>query len=272
MIRLFLLFTFSTLALGLADPTEKVPDQLSEPPPIEAKGLLKPLREVRLASRAKGVISEIKREGTEVQEGETVMALEDKMERLQVEQQQQVLAMREFEGKAGESLNKLAAISRMEAMEKNVNYEVQKILLAQAQEALDRRKVVAPFHGYITERLRESGEAVDEFIPVLTMADVSRLYFEAYIPADRVRDVDDGQQAEIHIDTFPEKTFSGRIALKSAVINPASQEFKIKIEIDNSDHLLSSGLPGTCKIMPIKKAPVSLAATPAPTPVSQPEK
>ncbi len=238
-----------------------------QPPAIEAKGLLRPLREVRLASRAKGVISDIKREGTEVKEGEIVMALEDNMERLQVEQQQKVLSMREFEGKAGESLNKMAAISRMEAMEKTVNFEVAKILLAQAQEALDRRKVLAPFHGFVTERLRESGEAVDEFIPVLTMADLSRLYFEAYIPADRVRDVEDGQPAEVRIDTFPEKIFTGRVALKSPVINPASQEFKIKIEIDNSDHLLSSGLPGNCRIIPLKKnlaSPESPVVAPTP--------
>jgi membrane fusion protein, multidrug efflux system len=229
--------------------------EIRETPPvipeaIEAQGQLKPFREVRLASRAQGVIREIKEEGSEVNEGDTVMQLEDNLERLQVQQQQDILNMRAFEGKMGETLNKSEAISKQEAMEKSVNHEVAKIQLSQAVELLDRRRVVAPFHGFVTERLRGVGEAVDEFIPVLTMVDLSQLYFEAYIPANQVRFVDEGQPVEIRIDNFPEKIFHGIVALKSPVVNPASLEFKVKILVNNADLQLSSGLAGTCRILP----------------------
>ena len=222
---------------------------------IEAKGQLKAFREVRLASRAKGVIRDIKEEGSEVKEGETVAVLEDALERLTVDQQKAVFDLRDFEGKIGESLTKQDAISRQEAMEKKINLQIASIQLAQSMELLDRRRVMAPFHCFVTERLRATGESVDEFVPILTLMDLSQLYFETYLPADQVRNIQDGETAEVRIDTFPEKIFTGKVALKSPVVNPASLEFKVKIVIDNSDHLLSAGLSGTCRILPPGKKP-----------------
>lgn len=225
-------------------------------PSIEAKGLLRPVREVRLASRSQGVIRSIVEEGTKVEEGATVVQLEDAREQIEVEKQKRVLEMREFEGKAGRTLDTSGAISRMEGMEKAINHEVAKLLLAEANEFLDRKRVVAPFRGVITERMRGVGEAVDEFVPVLTMVDLERLYFETYLPAARVRDVQEGQPAEVRIETFPERVFPGTVKLISPVVSPASSEFRVRIEIDNKDGQLRSGLPGTCRILP--------AAPPAP--------
>lgn len=244
----FLFWFLMAMATGTAFAQER-PIEVSTP--VEISGMLKPFREVRLASRSQGVIQKILEEGTEVKQGEAVVVLEDAMEKLQVQQQLQVVAMREFESKASEKLGNQAAISRQEAMEKNINFEIAKIQLSQAQENLDRRKVAAPFSGVITERLREVGEAVDEFVPVLTMVDLEKLYFEAYLPADQIRQVHEGQRVEIRIPTHPEKVFNGVVRLKSPVVNAASTEFKIKVEIDNSQRVLSSGVAGTCRLLPM---------------------
>lgn len=235
-------------------------------PAIEAKGLLKPFREVRLASRSQGVIRMIKEEGTQVKEGEAVLVLEDAAEKLEVEKQKQVLEMRAFEGDAGKALDSTGAISKIEGKEKAINHEVAKLLLAEAVEMLNRRSVYAPFPGVITERLREVGEAVDEFVPVMTMMDINRLYFEVYLPSDRIRDVAEGQRAEVKIDSFPERTFPGTVRLVSPVVNAASSEFKVKIEVENSDGRLSSGLSGMCRIFTRSSASVPTQSDSASTP------
>lgn len=247
--------------MAFAQAAESVPPEVGETP--EFSGILKPFREVRLASRSQGVIQQIFEEGTVVKQGTPVMVLEDAMEKLQLAQQRQVFAMREFESKASEKLGNQAAISRQEAMEKLINFEISKIQLDQAQENLDRRKVLAPFNGVITERLREVGEAVDEFVPVMTMVDLSKLYFEAYLPADQIRHVQEGQTVELRIRTHPEKIFQGVVRLKSPVVNAASTEFKIKVEVDNSDHQLSSGVSGTGRLLPAK-LPTVISPNPLP--------
>lgn len=238
----------AVLAFVLSSAIPHLGAQTNAPSTIEAKGLLRPVREVRLASRSQGVIRSVVEEGTEVKEGDSVVQLEDAREKIEVEKQKRVLEMREFEGKAGQTLDTSGAISRLEGMEKTVNLEVAKLLLAEANELLDRRRVVAPFSGVVTERMREAGEAVDEFVPVLTMMDLSHLYFETYLPAEQVRNVREGQPAEVRVETFPERIFKGSVKLISPVVNPASSEFKVRIEIDNADRALRPGLPGTCRI------------------------
>jgi len=241
---LLLLFVF---AFGLA-PLHAQPAS-AEPERVKFQGMLKPFREVRLASRAQGVIAEIQEEGRRLKEGETVLRLEDSMEKLQVEQQRRVLEMRVVEDEAGATLGKSSTISRLEAMEKSLNLEIARIVLAQTEELLARRTVTSPFDGVVTERLRSVGEAVDEFVPVLTIVDIDKLYFEAFLPAALVNAIKEGQSLEIEVPLFPGETFNGVVEMVSPVVNPASSEFKIKVAIDNTSGRLSSGLPASSELI-----------------------
>ena len=59
--------------------------------PIVVDGTLVPVREVRVASRAKGVIHFIREEGERVHAGEAILALEDSMEKLEVNRQKKIM-------------------------------------------------------------------------------------------------------------------------------------------------------------------------------------
>lgn len=255
--RLIFLFAITAAFSGLHAQEPAVENPQVVPGAIEGKGMLKAIREVKLASRSQGVISAIKEEGTQVKQGDVVVQLEDKAEKIEIAKQDQVLKMRQAEGDAGETLRAGGNISKLDGMEKEINLEVAKLMLDEAKERLDRRQVTAPFPGVVTERMREVGEAVDEFVPVMTMVDLSKLYFEVYLPASNVRDVSVGQTAEVVIDTFPEKKFPGTVQLISPVVNAASSEFKVRIVIDNSDRVLSAGLSGSCRIFPPSSASVA---------------
>jgi membrane fusion protein, multidrug efflux system len=240
--RLALLLLVPTLTLGA-----------EEPPPnqqVKIEGLLKPYQEVRLASRAQGVIQFVVEEGTELKESEVALRLEDSMEQLQLAQQTKVVEMREFENAASTALGKSDAISRIEAMEKSINLEVAKILHGQAKELLDRRTVRAPFSGVITERIRSVGEAVDEFIPVLTFVQIDQLAFETFLPADYITQIHAGDKVTLHFPIFPEKSFVASVERVSPVVNPASAEFKVRILVPNPDRILRAGLPGFFYLTP----------------------
>ncbi len=216
----------------------------ASPPPSKIEGLLKPYREVRLASRAQGVIAAVVEEGTELKEGEVALRLEDTMERLQLAQQTKVVEMREFENEASAALGKSAAISRIEAMEKTINLEVAKILQGQAQELLDRRTVRAPFAGVVTERLRSVGEAVDEFVPVLSLVQIDQLAFEAFLPAEFITQIHPGDKIVLYFPIFSGKSFDATVERVSPVVNPASAEFKVRLVIPNPERQLRAGLSG----------------------------
>ena len=89
------------------------------------------------------------------------------------------------------------------------------------------RKVVAPFDGVVSERLRERGEAVDEFTPVITLINLNELYLEIFLPAARLRQVKLGLPVKVTVTDLPGQEFAGAIAEVSPGVNPASGEFKV---------------------------------------------
>lgn len=216
--------------------------------PIECKGLLVPYEQARMASRAQGVIGSIKREGDIVKKGDVVMELENDMERLQVEQQRHILDLRTFEWKSAEKLR--GGISQTESEEKRMNLEVAKVQFAQAEQLLERRKVIAPFDGVVSEKLREVGEAVDEFIPVLFLVNLDHLYLEVFLPATRIREIKEGQPVAVSVADLPGRIFEGKVDKLSSVVSAASGEFKVRILISNSDRALVSGTYATAQINP----------------------
>ena len=208
-------------------------------------GLLLPSAQARLASRAKGVIQSIKHEGNPVRQGDTVMQLESDMERLQHDQQKHILDLRSFERAASDELAQKSVISKTEVEENRVNHEVAKVQLEQAARLLEMRRVLAPFDGVVSERLRERGEAVDEFTPVVTLVNLHDLYLEVFLPAAKLRRVRVGEPVKVTVPDLPGRDFSGSVAEVSPSVNPASGEFKARILVPNPQGDLVAGTAAT---------------------------
>lgn len=217
---------------------------------FSVEGLLLPSAQAKLASRSKGVIEDIKREGDAVKEGDTVMLLESDMERLQHDQQKHILDLRSFERAASDELSEKSVISKTEVEEKRVNHEVAKVQLELAGRLLDMRKVVAPFDGVVSERLRERGEAVDEFTPVITLVNLNELYLEVFLPAARLRQVKVGMPVEVSVADLPGHEFAGAVAEVSPSVNPASGEFKVRVRVPNPKGELVSGTSASAVFSP----------------------
>lgn len=200
-----------------------------------------PSAQARLASRAKGVIEEIKREGERVNSGDIVMRLESAMESLQLDQQKHILDLRTFERNASDELSSKSVISKTEVEEKRVNYEVAKVQIEQARQLLEMRKVLAPFNGVVAERLRERGEAVDEFTPVIHLVNLEQLYLEVFLPAARIGQIQVGDRVGVRPSNLPDREFTGTVAEVAPSVNPASGDFKVRILMPNSEGLLVAG-------------------------------
>lgn len=212
---------------------------------FSVEGLLVPVAQARLASRDKGVIDMIKREGDSVKKDEVVMQLESDLESLQRDQQEHVLQLRTFERSASDELNQKSVISKTEVEEKRVNHEVAKVQLQMAEHLLMMRKVVAPFDGVVSERLRERGEAVDEFTPVLNLVKLDELYLEVFLPSAKIRQIKVGQPVQISVADLPARAFQGTVAEVAPSVNAASGEFRVRVLVPNIEGELVAGTPAS---------------------------
>jgi HlyD family secretion protein len=156
-----------------------------------------------------------------------------------------------------------AAIERDQALEKSAERQVElaKANIRNAEETLKLVKIVldyttltAPFDGVITVRQAELGEIMVPGTPVVTLADLDHIWLRAYINETDIGKVRLDQRAVVRTDTYPAKTYNGRVSFisSSAEFTPKSVEthaervtlvYRIKIDIDNPTHELVPGMP-----------------------------
>ncbi len=232
---------------------------------LELKGLLVPLHQANLSSRATGVIRTMKEEGEEFHKDEVVVALDDDNEKLAVESAKSVLKVRIAEKTASDELQRKGSESASNQRIAQANFETAEIQLKQAQVALEKKSVHVPFDGVVTKRIRQPGEATDNYLPLLTVVDLSQLYLETYLPANRLRDVRPGQTVEVSVPDLSNKKFTGKVDFIAPVIDAASGDFRMKILIDNGAHLLRSGM-GAVGLLPLPPRSAEVEATGAVTP------
>jgi HlyD family secretion protein len=96
--------------------------------------------------------------------------------------------------------------------------EAQRAEVARAEAAVRTQEVAlglmtarAPFGAVVTVRHREPGESLSPGAPAITLADLSDRWVRIYVPENRVGRVRLGQDATLTTDSFPGKTFSGRV-------------------------------------------------------------
>ena len=103
------------------------------------------------------------------------------------------------------------------------NLKTAEIQLKQAEVALEKKTVHSPFDGVVTRHMRELGEATDNFLPLLTLVDLSKVYLETYLPANRLRDVQPGQPVEVAVPDLPGTEIRGHDRLHRAGDRPGER-------------------------------------------------
>lgn len=152
-----------------------------------------------------------------------------------------------------------AARENLELIKKGAREEDKRIAknqLEQAQTslklAIENKKdtiIHSPIDGVIADKIKEEGEVVSPGIPIYKMLDLNTVRIEVSIPDNKIGMIQCGQDAEIHLDSFPGKIFTGKITFISPNADVTSRSFKARVELDNSEHLIKEGMFARVKII-----------------------
>ncbi len=124
---------------------------------------------------------------------------------------------------------------------------------------LDHTLLRAPLDGVVVVRQAELGEVMAPGTPVITFADLDHVWMRAYVDETELGRVGWNQPATLRTDTFPGKTYAGRVSFiaDKAEFTPKSVEthkervtlvYRIKIDVDNPGHQLKPGMPVDAQI------------------------
>jgi len=119
---------------------------------------------------------------------------------------------------------------------------------------------VSPINGIVLVKAADPGEVLAPGTSVVTVGDIDHPWLRAYIREQDLGRVKLGQKAKVTTDSFPGKSYDGRVSYISSEaeftpkqIQTAEERvklvYRIKIEIDNPQHELKSNMPADAEIL-----------------------
>ncbi len=161
---------------------------------------------------------------------------------------------------AKENLNKVKTIVRPEEIE-SAKANI-KSLIASAdllKKNIEDAKVYAPVDGFVSKKFVEAGEIVSPQSSLMKISDLQTVDLVIYLTEIEMAKVKLGQNADIKIDAFKDKTYKGEIIYISpeAEFTPKNIQtqdertklvFAVKIRIPNQQFELRPGMPADASL------------------------
>ncbi|MXX39101.1 MAG: efflux RND transporter periplasmic adaptor subunit [Gemmatimonadetes bacterium] len=208
-------------------------------------------------------------EGDWVEQGNTVVALEDDLLRIAQQQAQEELdkALAQYaniaffasdRGNRKQVLNRLGvdstnaddveafrlifSKSRKELAADQVGLDEARLKLKRAQLELEHAIIGAPFAGYVSEVVVDRSDFVNKGDVVARVVSLDRLRLEMDVLETEIRHIRLGARAEIELAALPMKTVSGRVVAVNPTIDAERRTCRVLIEIENPDRAVRPGM------------------------------
>jgi HlyD family secretion protein len=162
---------------------------------------------------------------------------------------------------AQEQLRMLETGPRQETIEAQRAQNLQaEASLRAIEAALDNLRIVAPFDGVVTVRHREPGETVAPGTAVLTLMNPDDRWVRIYVQEDRIGAVHLETAAAIDSDTYPDKSYQGRVRFiaSEAEFTPKNVQtteervklvYAVKVQIEGDPRFdLKPGMPADVRL------------------------
>jgi len=224
---------------------------------LETSGKALAVRESYLSCPVPGVIKEILvKRGDQVKKGQVLLRFDRTGFMLSVEQAEGALAAAAARAdQVGNEIARMkqllasgaapsATMDQLEAEGKAARAQEQmaRAALSQAHKALRDSEVRAPYHGVITEILKQEGEQAPSMPHTILMkiVDTAELEVQTFVPEESGRFVRVGMAADVEIESA-DTTAEGQVVFVSDAIQQGSRTFEVRIRIANPERRIKAG-------------------------------
>jgi RND family efflux transporter MFP subunit len=181
-------------------------------------------------------------------------------ERAQVLLKKEVLSQEAFDAAQAELKTKEAGydVALQNARNLSASIRASEAATKLSDRQLRDTEIRAPFDGYVERRLINLGELVKAQMPVMAIVRLDPLKVTAEIPEKMAPWIDSGRPMELHVDAYPNRTFTGKVTRISPAVNTGTRAFPFEAVVPNGDGALK---PGTFARVHVESAKVDEVLT-----------
>lgn len=204
---------------------------------------LEAAEEASVVAKVGGTVSAIfAEEGRQVKAGDALAQLDDTEMRYNAEEAEANYEKKQQEYARDQKLFDLHLISADAFDTVKYDMAVLKATYDLAKLNLDRTVIRSPINGVVAKRLIKVGNTLTPNESVYVVTDFDPLLAVLYVPENALARIKPGQPAELSADAMAGRTFTGKVARLSPVVDPTTGTFKVTVEVNHGERGLAPGM------------------------------
>ncbi|WP_395003161.1 efflux RND transporter periplasmic adaptor subunit [Cypionkella sp.] len=222
---------------------------------IRLSGVTEADKQAVLAARSSGIVAKLgAQQGQDVSSDTLILQLEGDEVIAGVETAKAALAQAKEKLSIGETLFKKGSLAEFELTSRRAAASAAEGALAQAEAALDRLQLKAPFAGTVDSVAVEIGESVQSGAPIATLLALDPIVIKAEVSERDVGFVSTGSRAMVRLVNGVE--MEGIIRHVAMQASPVTRTFAVEVALPNADRKIPSGMTAEVRLYADKQEAV----------------
>ena len=218
-------------------------------PQLKAVGSLRAVRGVDISSEISGIVRSLHfRSGEWVKEGQVLVELNADADIAQLHSYQAAADLASSTYERDKKQFEIEAVSQASLDSEAADFREKRAQVVAQQAVVDKKTIRAPFNGKLGISTVNPGQYLNPGDKIVSLQELNPLYVDFYLPQQELSQIVIGQAVVVTTDTYPGRTFMGKITVVTPKVDPDTRNFQVEATIQNSDQVLLPGMYATVDV------------------------
>jgi membrane fusion protein (multidrug efflux system) len=218
-------------------------EAVSWQPRLRAVGNVQAVQGVLVNNQVAGQVERILFEsGDMVRVGQALVQLDTEVDAADLAGLLASLDLAETQLRRNRKLLKDRAVSQADLDEINAQVSQAKAQVQSKQALIDKKTIRAPFDGQLGIRRVNLGQFLAAGSAIAELEALDPVYVDYALPERHLAKLSVGQQVQITVTAYPDRTFDGRILAVSPAVDRETRNVQIRALFENPERLLRPGM------------------------------
>jgi membrane fusion protein (multidrug efflux system) len=219
-------------------------------PQIKAVGSLRAVRGVDVTTEIAGLVRTMHfKSGQDVRSGQLLVQLNADSDVAQLRSLEAAADLSRTVYERDKKQFAVQAVSQATLDADSADLKSKLAMVAQQRALVDKKTISAPFAGRLGISTVNPGQYLNPGDKVVTLQSLNLLYADFYLPQQELARISLGQKVILTTDTYPGKSFTGKITTVNPKVDPETRNFQAEATIANAGHKLLPGMYATVQIL-----------------------
>ena len=210
---------------------------------VEAVGSLRAVRGADLSLELAGIVDKIEfKSGQDVKAGDLLLRLRNDDDVAKLESLEAVAKLAKITYDRDLKQYKAQAVSQATIDSDAANLKNSNAQVEQQRAIVDKKILRAPFDGNLGLRQVDLGQYLAPGTLIVTLQALRPIYADFLLPQQALDKIEVGQPVTAKTDTYPGKTFKGKITAINPKVDTSTRNVQVRATIENPDKQLVPGM------------------------------